>query len=121
VREVSSLKPAEEERNRFNGLLGEAIDETIFVLLGREVVNALYLHLQKVHSIPKNEIPDNLEVFCSTLSGIFGRPGSSTICRAVARRLYVRLGLIFPNNPDRTLADYVVEAKMKMQEKGAPR
>jgi hypothetical protein len=111
------MKSPEENLGNFNGLLGEAIDETISVLLGQEVVESLYLHIQKVYSIPRDAVPENLEVFCTTLVGIFGRPGSNTIGKAVARKLYAKLALTFSNNPDRTLADYVEEAKMKVREK----
>jgi hypothetical protein len=80
------------------------------------VFDALYLHLEKAHSIPKDEVPDKLETFCSTLEKTFGLPSSRTICRAIARRLFAKLGFVFINHPGRTLLEYVDEAKIKLRE-----
>jgi hypothetical protein len=95
----------------------ESIDETITVLLSREVADALYLHLQTVHSIPRDGVPYKIEIFCSTLEKIFGTSGTVTICKAIAARLFVKLGLIFPNSPARTLPEYLEEARIKNRER----
>ncbi len=94
----------------------ESIDETITALLSREVVNALYSHLERVHSISKDEMPYRLETLFSTLETIFGGPSSRTISKAIAKKLYAKLGLTFPDihdNPSRTLLEYVEDAKIK--------
>ena len=96
----------------------ESVDETMIALLSREVADALYLHLQTVHSIPRDEIPYKIETLCLTLQKIFGVSGTATICKAIARRLFVKLGLTFPNSPARTLPEYVEEAKVRNREKG---
>jgi hypothetical protein len=98
----------------------ESIDETIICLLSREVVDALYLNLQTVHSISRDEVPCKLETLCSTLEKLFGTNGATTICKAIARKLYAKLGLTFINNPSLTLLEYVEEANMRVQEEGGP-
>ena len=95
----------------------ESIDETMTDLLSREVADALYLHLQTVHSIPRDEVPYKIEALCSTLTKIFGAPGTATICKAIARRLFIKLELTFPNSPPRTLPEYVEEAKIMNRER----
>jgi hypothetical protein len=95
----------------------ESIDDTITALLSREVVEALYRHLQTVHSIPRDEVPYKIEALCSTLNKIFGTSGTATICKAIARRLFVKLELTFPNSPPRTLTEYVEEAKIRNRER----
>jgi hypothetical protein len=94
----------------------ESIDETITALLSREVADALYLHLQTAHSIPRDEIPNKIETVCSTLNKIFGVSGTTTICKAIARKLFVKLELNFPDGPPRTLLEYVEEAKIRNRE-----
>jgi hypothetical protein len=95
----------------------ESIDETITVLLSREVADALYLHLQTFYSIPRDELPNKIESLCSTLKKIFGVSGTETISKAIARTLFVKLGLTFPTGPSRTLPEYVQEAKVRNRER----
>jgi hypothetical protein len=102
---------SKENLGRLNVLLRESIDETISTLFSDQVVEALYVHLQKVHSISKNEVPDRLEALSSALEKTFGLPSSRTIGRAIARRFFVKLGLAFTNNLTRTLLDYVEDAR----------
>lgn len=102
--------------DRVHNTLLESVDETMTALLSRTVVDALYLHLETTHSIPRNEIPYNIETLCSTLQKIFGPSGMSTISRAIARRLFIKLGLTFPDGPPRTLPDYLEEAKIRKRE-----
>ena len=94
-----------------NALL-ESIDETITGLLSRGVVDALYFNLYTVHSIPRDEVPYKLEILCTTLNKVFGATSTATICKAIGRKLFIKLGLTFPNSPPRTLAEYVEEAKI---------
>jgi len=98
-------------------ILMESIDETITGLLSREVADALYTHLQTVHSISKDEIPYRLDTMFSTLERTLGLSSSKTIGKVIARNLHAKLGLPFQNNPDRTLLEYVEEAKIKIRER----
>jgi len=95
--------------------LVESIDETITDLLGRAVVDALYAHLQTFHSISRDEIPYRLDTLFAILEKILGVRSSQTIAKAIARKVYLKLGLEFTGNPSRTLLEYVDEAKMKLQ------
>jgi hypothetical protein len=99
----------------FNDVLVESIDETITALLGREVVDALYAHLQTFHFIARDEVPYRLDTLFAILEKIFGVRSSQTITRAIARKFYLKLGLEFTGNPSHTLLEYVDEAKMKLQ------
>lgn len=107
-----------EKGAEFNLILIKSIDETLTGLLSVRVVDALYDHLEKVHAISKDEVPYRLETLLSTLEKIFGGPSSKIIGKAVAKKLYAKLGLAFPlihNNPDPTLAEYIEEAKFGLQ------
>jgi len=108
------MTSVEENVTHFHVLLLESIDETITALLSRSVVDALYVNLQKFHSISRNEVPYRLDTLLTILEKIFGA-SSQTITRAIARKFYLKLGLEFTCNPSRTLLEYVDEAKMKLQ------
>jgi hypothetical protein len=103
-----------EQSREFNDILVESIDETITALPSREMVDALNVHLERVHSISKDEIPYRLESLFSTLKKTFGASSSRTICRAIARKFYTKLGLTFLDNPCLTLLEYLKEAKIKL-------
>jgi hypothetical protein len=97
-----------------NNLLTESIDETITLLLSRQVTDALYFHLNKSHSITKDEVPYRLDPLLSTLEKTFGT-SSRTIQKAITRKLYSKLNLTFQDNPDRSLAAYIEDAKAMLQ------
>ncbi len=92
----------------------ESIDETITGLLSRGVVDALYAHLQTFHSISRDELPYRLDTLLSALEKIFGVRGAQTITNAIAKKFYLKLEIEFTPNPNRTLLEYVDEAKTKL-------
>ncbi|MGA3297310.1 MAG: hypothetical protein ABSD41_07650 [Candidatus Bathyarchaeia archaeon] len=98
----------------FNDVLGESIDEIITDLLSRAVVDAIYAHLQTFYSVSRDEVPYRLDALLTTLEKIFGA-SSQTIIRAIARKFYFKFGLQFTDHPNRTLIEYVDEAKMKLR------
>ena len=108
---MQKLQPGKE----FNDALIESIDETITDLLGRAVVDALYAHLQKFHSVSRDELPHRLDALSPPLERIFGVRGSQTITKAIAKEFFLKLGLEFTDKPGHTLPEYVDEAKMKLQ------
>ena len=96
----------------FNETLIESIDETITDLIGRVVIDALYVHLQKNYSISRDEVPYRLDVLLAILKRLFGE-SSLTLSKAIAKRFYFKLGLEFTDNPNHTLLEYVDEAKRR--------
>ena len=101
----------------FNDLLLESIDETITTLLSREVVEALYDHLQTAHSISRQQIPLRLDELSSILTKTFGVPGSATISKSIAKNFYSKLAITFSDNPGGSLLGYVDRAKKTLQER----
>jgi hypothetical protein len=99
----------------FNNALVESIDETLTELLGRAVVDALYVHLQTFHSISRGRLPHELNTLLAVLERIFGILGAQTITNVIARKFYFKLGLKFTGNPSRTLLEYVDDARMKLE------
>ena len=99
--------------HKFNDLLVEVIDETIISLLSVQVAEALYSHLEKHHSIGKDEIPYRLDTLSSTFQGIFGS-SSRIVEKAIAKRFYFRLDFRFDDKPTKRLVEYVEQAKLML-------
>jgi hypothetical protein len=103
----------------FSAALLESIDEAIGAVLGQDVVPALHLNLKNKRSIDRAEIPDNIPTLCVVFEKYFG-PGARTIERAIARRLYSKLGLEFSRRDHYELTDYVENARGLSMNRPAP-
>jgi len=103
-----------ESVKEFNDLLLESIDESITVLLSRQVADALYLHLQTTHSVSRSDVPYKLDILLTTLEETLGK-SARTVGKAIAKRFYLKLQLEFTNNPNHTLLEYVDKAKIRLQ------
>ncbi len=97
------------------GPLVEAIEETVCALLGLEVLNSLYLHLEKYQLTPKNQVPYNLDKLLVVLEKTFGPAGAGRIGKVIARRLFSKLNLAFIESRHHGLLDYVEEATTMLQ------
>ena len=93
----------------------ESIRETIAQLLSPKVFESVIEHLNKVHSVKRDEIPSRLDILLLTLDNIFGKTSSGVIGKAIARRFYSRLGLQFSDDPQMTLVAYIEKAKLARQ------
>jgi hypothetical protein len=75
VKAMSNRKPknapSRKERANFNGLLLEAIDETLSCL-GESSKTATYRHLETAFKIKKKEIPSKIDDFSRALESLFG-------------------------------------------------
>jgi hypothetical protein len=100
-----------EQSRDFNSLLLECIQETITALLSQQVTESIFAHLKATHNISKEDVPNSLNLLTSTLEMTFGS-SAKIVGKAIAKRLYARLGLEFSNDHRRTLVDYVEQAKM---------
>jgi hypothetical protein len=98
-----------ENQLRFKELVNEAINETIFGLLGQDASQSFFIHLSDERGIPREMIAQRLDMLFFTLNQIFG-VGSRTVGRAIVRNLYKSLGLRFAENPNWKLPDYLEEA-----------
>jgi hypothetical protein len=113
--------PRREENHEFNRILLESISETISGLLSERVTNALYSHIERVHSVTKVDVPNRLDVLSTTLEDNFGAKGSLTISKAIAKRLYNKLELSaidISTDQIRTLQDYVETARIEIRRRG---
>ena len=93
----------------FGTTLLECVDETLADLLGQKVRDAAYLVLEKNY-IPRGDIPVKPDKFGSFLEEVFGIAGL-TIGRAIARRLYTKLGMRYAEIRRYKFQDYIQAAR----------
>ena len=101
----------------FNAVLREAFDETVSDLLGPNVLSVLYDVLARNHDISRGELPYRLDTAFKQLEQVFGVKGAKTIGRAIATRLYGKLGLEFESIPNLGLDEYIRTAKNRLAQK----
>lgn len=99
----------------FEDALMKAIDEVILALLGPGVLQSLYTHLDKHHSITRDDLPYRLDMLFTLLEETLGVQSARTIGRTIAKAFYSRLKIEFRSSPNHTLLDYVEEAKRNFQ------
>src|SRR3990170_395002 len=92
--------------NSLDDLLLQCIDEVLADLLGRKPTEAVYDHLERNHSLARNQIPRHLSIFQGLLEEAFGK-GSRTITRSIIKRMYDKLEWEFVDVPSFELEDYL--------------
>jgi len=103
-----------EEYREFNAALIEAIEETIREVFSPIVLEALYKALLERYDVTRDELPYRLETANKILTDVFGLKGAETLGRAIAGRLFAKLGLRFEESKGLNILDYVEIAKRKL-------
>lgn len=103
----------------FNDFVLESVDEALRDLFCKDVRCEFYLHMERREFCVREEIPFKLDRFLSCLRQTFGSI-SGTIERAIAKRLYVRVGLQFSDFPKWDLEEYVKYARRHLDSKRLP-
>jgi hypothetical protein len=89
--ELMMSKAVTVDKKDTNRLLMESLDEVLGDLLGKQVRDAFYDHLERNYYIGREDIPKRLGDFLLILERTFGKSGK-TIERTLARRLGAKLG-----------------------------
>ena len=105
---------AEHVVKEFNNEVKRSVDGTIYAIVGRIVLRALYTHLNEHYDITPDEIPYRLDSPFATLEHTFGVKGARTISRAIAKRLYYRVNLQLVEIENYRLQDYIEQAKKEL-------
>ena len=98
----------------FNEALLKSVDDAVISTLGKTVLQSLFTHLLAFRQLPRDEIPNHLNVFFPALEKAFGPMSGKTLGRFVVKVLYARLGLEFDGASDRALLDYVENARREL-------
>lgn len=98
----------------FNGTLTKAIDEAIKGLLGRDVLESFYNHLDFFGGIKRDELPYHIDVVFHVFEKNFGATVGNVLGRSITKNFYSKLGVEFVERPNYNLLDYVEDAKAKL-------
>jgi len=79
------------DRKDIDRVLLESLDEVLIDLLGKNVREAFYDHLERNYYMGKEDVPERLGDFLLILERTFGKSGK-TIERVIAKRLCGKLG-----------------------------
>src|SRR4030042_1014154 len=95
----------------FDKLLMSSIDEAL-LSLGESSKQSIYLHIEKIFKISRNEVPENLQKFQESLERIFGI-GARFIEILKMKNLYAKIGcpLIMEKNEQLEFVKYVDAAR----------
>ena len=100
--------------NDLDRVLIECVDETIRSLFSQKVLDALRSNLREKRAIAPDALPNQLPTLHIVLEKCFGL-GAATVERAIAHRLYSKLGLQFQRVGNYQLEDYVLAAKTRLK------
>jgi len=84
------------------------------MIVGEQVLAALYKHLKDHYDITSDEIPYRLDTFFGTLEETFGVKGAGTLSRAIAKHVYLRFNLEFVDKENYKLQNYLEDAKKEL-------
>ena len=97
----------------FGRLLLDSVDEALADVFSAEFREMFYRYLEVRFCIMKATLPSRVDDLASVLSTTFGPTGSLVLERAIAKRLYSRVGIRFIEKPGWTLVEYFDYVKKK--------
>jgi hypothetical protein len=103
------------ERHDVDYVLLDSIDQALTDVFGPSAKQAFYGYFKEKLGFTKESMTLRLDKFLVALSETFGSTGVVVLGRTIARRLCSNLELVFKEEPNYTLLDYVKEAKMLLR------
>ena len=105
----------------FASILIKCIDETLMAY-GKDTRKAFYEYFKKVLSLPKQKIPERIDLFSNGLEDLLGL-GARSLEILVMMKLHSKIGVVWEYkvsnhglSPDLTFAEYVSVAKKYYEE-----
>jgi uncharacterized protein Smg (DUF494 family) len=95
--------------------IARSMDEVLDDLLGTPVAEAFYAYLLEM-GVSRTDLPNKVKLLCSVLDSTY-EGGSVTIQRAIARRLFAKLGLEFMPVDGAGLLEYIENLERLSMEK----
>ena len=100
-------------KEKFDKLLLKIIDEELKQIFGETAMSIIYNHLEKNHSLKREEIPEKLEVFIRGLEEFLGS-GAQVVQKITLQKLSSCSGIQCQVKEEYSLIDYVTEIKNKL-------
>ncbi len=100
--------------NALTKLLSDSIDETLTDLLGTRAREAVYDHLERNHSIARDEIPENTDELFKLFEHNFGATSKRVIGRVIAKKVYSKLDWEFHTIASFEFTDYLERIKTEL-------
>ena len=97
----------------FEKILLETIDESMVRVFGHTSTGVIYDYLKENRKLGKEDIPENLEVFSSSLEKMFGF-GALLLEKLVLKKLYAKLGLRYEEREGYKFLYYIKELKSQI-------
>jgi len=97
---------------KFEKLLIKSVDDSLKDTFGEVAADIIYKHLERNHSLKKEEIPKKLEVFIEGLEKYLNS-GVIVVEGLVLEKLCSNLGLERPSGERLNFVDYVAKLKVK--------
>jgi hypothetical protein len=97
----------------FSQVLLDCVDEGLSVL-GNEPRLAVYQYLATIHSLDREQIPDQIDEFATGLKKALGG-ASRVIERLILKKLFQKIGSTFRETEDLEFGDYVRDAKRRFE------
>ncbi len=104
--------------NALTNLLSDSIGEALTDLLGSRAREAIYDHMERNHSVARNEIPAHLDDLFKLFGRYFGVGSKNVIGRVIARKVYSNLGWEFVSIPHFEFADYLEKIRTRIAKEG---
>lgn len=98
-----------DEGSVFNRLISDSIKEGL-ERLGHNMAHTILYHIEKTERISRQEVIHNIDLFARGLQRIFNE-GAKIIEGLIIEKLNENLGLNKALNTDKTLQEYVEEAR----------
>jgi len=111
---VSDLSDSGQNARFGSAVLG-AVDDGLLVY-GEAVRHALYYSVEAKHHVKREQIQDRIEDFHKAIGELVGY-GVRVTERHIAKSLYSRLELEFPEHKEWTLVEYVRHAKKETEKR----
>jgi len=98
----------------FDQTLLDCVTDAVKSILGAEVLESLFIHIEIHNRLTRHEIPRQPDVFFASLEEAFGPMSGKTIGRFIIKLFYAKLGLAFDSKSNRIPLDYVEDARRKL-------
>ena len=111
-----SVMPKQEEfrKQLSNYVIDYTVEKSLKQVFGETSTRLIYDYFESNHHLRREDIPENLEKFFSSLKDMYGF-GARLLEKLVLKKLHTQLGLRYEEKEGYSLSDYIRELKTPKQ------